>query len=752
MLILNTNTDGVILENLESRVLLSDGALIITSSILEPAFQEVADWYTRKGYPAEVVNTTHIANTYQGIDIQEQIRNCIRDYHDNKDIEYVLLGGDDSVVPDRNTTVNVSSYITFSMPTDLYYASLEGTWNDDGDWIHGEVEDNIQIKYDVVVARYPIREAEHVATMLTKVKAYEMVPPTQNWANRMLNVGVELWDHLGVGTHNNIYYYYNPSDAEVKTRTAYTDVQNYWDTSNAHFFFDSCSDWDLTFPGDYDLTPDNLVSVMGNGYQFMNVTTHGHIKGWLMESDLYFSSDFVENLTETVNMPIISTIACDTGAFDMAEPSLSEAFLRSDMTGTIAYLGCSRYGWGYEGAYLGPSINYSYQLYKEFLEGNKTILGDAFVASKEFFAIDSLQNGQYRWIQFGLNLQGDPLIQMYRNDPVAISPIYDNTINEGPQEIQISNITEGSRVCLWQGDNLYVVDQADSQGVFRYQIDPDIGVIQLTIVSIDAPVYVAEIIVDGVKWQLLDGSLTIYGTTNDDVFEFQPETTEYKITLNDTTWLFNLDTVQTINFDSLTGNDTVTLTGSSEIDIVTLEPGQVTLISKNYLVSIVNAEIINVFGGLGDLAYLYDSDGNDSFYGSPEYGSMIGNGFSNSVNGFDYVYAYASNGLDTVSLYDSDGDDTFCSTVGWSNLYGVDFYQHVTGFDETHVYATGGFDTAYFFDFSADYLFEEFPTYAHLINQDFANYIYDFDKIHSNITVRPSSGTLSFDLLDPDLL
>ena len=55
-----------VLENLEPRLLMASGAMIVTSEALAGAFQDVADWYTRKGHDAVVVTTESIASIIMG--------------------------------------------------------------------------------------------------------------------------------------------------------------------------------------------------------------------------------------------------------------------------------------------------------------------------------------------------------------------------------------------------------------------------------------------------------------------------------------------------------------------------------------------------------------------------------------------------------------------------------------------------------------------------------------------------------------
>jgi len=483
---------------LEPRLLMSGNVLIVTNAALSSAFQEVADWYTRKGYAAEVVTTESIYAEYAGRDNQEKIRTAIQDYHTNRGVEYVLLGGDDTVVPDRNTYVRVGGYTESSMPTDLYYSGLEGTWDSDGDSIFGEAgqDTDVDLTYDVILGRYPVRTVEHVETLLSKVIAYETTPAGGDWATSMLATGDKLWNTYAAGTYRGIEFDHTASDAEIKSY--YADdlyVAPYWDERQLDVLFDTKTSWDSETAGDYAMSPTNLIETMGSGYQFMHMATHGSYSLWGTESGGYFSSNSVNNLSSPVNASIVSTIACMTGGFDKAEHSLSEAFLRSPDSGTIIYLGSSRYGWGYASTALGPSFRYSYQFYKEFLANGHTLAGEAFAESKQAFQWSSTYDGATRWVQFGLNFQGDPLVQMYRTNPGQLFPTYDYAISEGSQQYVISDLPTGATVVLWQGDDVYETGTTDGNGEYATTIDPVNGLMKLTVIAQDYAVFTDDIVV-----------------------------------------------------------------------------------------------------------------------------------------------------------------------------------------------------------------------------------------------------------------
>ena len=96
-------------------------------------------------------------------------------------------------------------------------------------------------------------------------------------------------------------------------------------------------------------------------------------------------------------------------------------------------------------------------------------------------------------------------------------------------------------------------------------------------------------------------------------------------------------------------------------------------------------------GGGTDRAYLYDSTGNDTFFGTQTWGSLSGPGFYNYANGFARVEGWANKGgTDRAYLYDSAGDDLFFGRADYGRLSGTGFYNYVNGFGAVDIYGTAG--------------------------------------------------------------
>jgi len=98
---------------------------------------------------------------------------------------------------------------------------------------------------------------------------------------------------------------------------------------------------------------------------------------------------------------------------------------------------------------------------------------------------------------------------------------------------------------------------------------------------------------------------------------------------------------------------------------------------------------------------LTDSAGDDHFVGTPSSSNLkaADNSYANTVFSFAHVYASSSTGNDTATLYDSAGDDTFYGSRPFSYLAGTGFFNQVSNFFQVSAFSqAGGHDTANLFD------------------------------------------------------
>jgi hypothetical protein len=410
--------------------------LIITSAALSNSFQRLADHRRNlNGLTTKVITVEYIGANYSGIrpdggtDLQTQIRNCIASFVSSQGTVYVVLGGDINIIPDRDCYVACSGYTESAMPTDLYYGGLNGTWDENANGVYGEANysgslDEGDLAYDVIVGRIPVRTTAQADAYINKLIQYETGTMPSGFSRKLLLGGYQLWNSYtdssrptdSIGDGYSEFQQHTPvSDAEIWCRRCWRDKIHAFDANAIPLWvLDTVSSWDTTTPGDFTQSSANMVTVLNRGWNQFSFNTHGNTTIWGLESG-YFSTTSANLLTNTVTF--VYTMACLSGAFDTAEPSLSEAFLRNGGGGALVYLGCSRYGWGSPGSYRGgPSMDYENAYYDQLYNRRRTYAGQAFAEHKLSQISASAYDGAARWIQFGMNLQGDPLVPLFKPD------------------------------------------------------------------------------------------------------------------------------------------------------------------------------------------------------------------------------------------------------------------------------------------------------------------------------------------------
>lgn len=435
--------------------------LIVTSKELSPYFQPIAKWKKMKGVSSKVIAVEDIEANYAGATTPLKIKSCLYDLYQNNGLKYVLLGGDDTVVPKASCYVTAGGYTEKEMPTDLYFACFGGNFDWDGNQngVYGETTDNVDLSPSIYVARVPIRTSTDVTAFSTKLLAYEKSPLEGSWDNNLLMSGVLLWDN----------YSASQSDAEAKGDNLYDNfIKPYWAGSRKKFY-DTYTDFEGG--ADYELNKVNLQEQLSKGYNFFDMATHGSPNVWALESGRYYASDAVN--MKSKGFTIITTMACQTNQFDSPtyEPCLSEAFIRNSDNGVVAYLGCSRYGWGYANGSraLGPSLQYEAQFYKSLFSTsieNKNY-GAIVAAAKVAMISQCAYNGSHRWVQFGLNPIGDPEMPIYTSNPLMFSKATVKTEGNG---ITVNSAVDGCNICVMstadEGASYYSVQKNVREATF----------------------------------------------------------------------------------------------------------------------------------------------------------------------------------------------------------------------------------------------------------------------------------------------
>ena len=395
--------------------------LVITNESLKESFQQLADWKTVKGVPTEVVTVEEIYGNASHIDGPLVIKKYLRNrYQNSRRLRYVLLGGDDTVVPVRYCYGEVSEQPTNSLVTDLYYACLSGEydWDYNRNGVYGEPGDSVNLSIQLNISRLPIRTEQHIKGYVNKLLKYEghkaslkITDKAELEKNNFLMCGSRLRPLVG-------------SDVMIQALTS--SIDSIWNGDIV-----SLSNENIRKGEPYELTNDILDNQLQSGYRFMNMFSHGIQTGWELGNGEVYSTDMASNYKSNSHT-LISTIACHSNAFDSRyyyngesffnDPCLSEAFIRNPNNGVIAYLGASNEGLpGDRG--MGPSFDYDKTFYETLFSNCNSYNNFSKVVAVTknnrlgaVYGLDIISKNNL-WIHYCLNPVGDAEVPIFTDVP-----------------------------------------------------------------------------------------------------------------------------------------------------------------------------------------------------------------------------------------------------------------------------------------------------------------------------------------------
>lgn len=163
-------------------------AIITTSEIIQNSskLQNFIEWKNMNGYNVHLVSENEWGGG-SGDSAAENIRSWLKNNYLDLDLKYALLIGnphpESGNVPMKMTwpRKNAEEYTEtddfIQSPTDLYYADLNGNWDQDNDGYYGEGDDDlsgIDFNWDIYVGRIPFYGSFSVLdSILLKTMSYE---------------------------------------------------------------------------------------------------------------------------------------------------------------------------------------------------------------------------------------------------------------------------------------------------------------------------------------------------------------------------------------------------------------------------------------------------------------------------------------------------------------------------------------------------------------------------------------------------
>lgn len=370
--------------------------VVVTNTAIRDATTDytIRDLVSRRqaqGFTATIVTIDAILAGYTGTDNAQKLRNFIIDAYTNWETQYVLLGGDVSIIPMRKLYQTLEG--GEEIPSDLYYQCLDGTYNYDADNYWGESTDGIgggevDLLAEVSIGRASAETPEEMSNFVYKTLKYETDSEGSSYLHKALMCG-EL---LGFG---GVSEYATASMEEVRNGSSANGYTTVGFSSSAAMTTD-----DLYDTVGYEWPASEIVSII-NSNQFSIINHLGHAN---YNYVLKFYNSTADALTNT-NPLFLYSQGCIPGNFE--EDCIAEHLTTSTRSGLWGGVMNSRYGWGAGNSTDGPSQRFDRQFWDAYFAENKNFVG-AINADSHEDNINTISDDYTRWCMYETNLFGDP--------------------------------------------------------------------------------------------------------------------------------------------------------------------------------------------------------------------------------------------------------------------------------------------------------------------------------------------------------
>lgn len=439
--------------------------LIVCSAELESIFQDFADYKTSVGVLSVVRNMDWIlANYPQGVDPQETLRMFITDAYVKWGIEFILLAGDSQVIPARYALSHFI-YPPALLPSDLYYAALDGDWNGDGDEYFGESTyggadgDDVDLVAELFIGRIPVTDAASAELLIEKIITYSETPDL-NYVTEATFLGEVLFPaHWQRG---------DPIESITRNGADYceTVIDEYlpaWMTPRRLY-----ETYEL-YPGSEPELVQTVIDDLNDRAHFVHHVGHGFRynmsvgEGNFMIEDAMAMSNGFDHLIQTYAMN------CTSCAFDYT--CLGEAFLLAENGGGLTTIGSVREAFPQTAVYYQDS-------YWESVFADSSSIGESFTYSHNKYSHLAQIEGSHRWTQLAGVLFGDPSVELWIDNPDTLELALTETFTLSSDTLKVyvsheSSPLENAKVIAQKTGEDRAVGFTDAAGLLELPIHAD---------------------------------------------------------------------------------------------------------------------------------------------------------------------------------------------------------------------------------------------------------------------------------------
>ena len=432
--------------------------LVVTKQQWVEAFDEYVAFYQARGLRTRVVDLETILGTMSGQDDPEKLRNYIIQEYEDNGIMMVNLAGDVPDIPYRGFYCHVTSsspYEDNDIPADLYYAALDGTWNDNGNNRWGEIGED-DLLPEIGIGRMCFNNQSELDNMMHKAMTYQTEPVLGEF-QKVIMAGEHLYDNPMTNGSQYLELLIGTRDDNGYTTTGIPE--NYEFTR----LYEEEGNWNGTL----------LRNAINQGTQYVHHDGHAntsYVAGW-SNGDITNSNFSATNGVDH-NYTFFHTSGCICG--DFSSDCILERMTKI-ANFAVATFGNSRYGWFNEGQTEGPAIHLHRETedayYHDRIPYGGLALREGKIETAPWVnAPGQWEEGALRWNFYDLNMMGDVAVSPWHDEPFYPAVSYAGELLVGLASTNVSvsdgngNALKNFRCTLFHGDVLIGLAYTDEDG------------------------------------------------------------------------------------------------------------------------------------------------------------------------------------------------------------------------------------------------------------------------------------------------
>ncbi len=419
--------------------------VILAPDSLADIYQRLADYETRTGRTTVVRGLSTIrALDPRSNDMAQAVRSFLRSAYELWGIRWAILAGDHDAIPLRMVRVLLPA--AEEIPTDFYYADLDGTWDRNGNGIYGEVADSLDMIPDIAVGRLSAGSRAEATTLVNRALRYATGASASSVGQNLLLAEVLFPQNWIPGQLVSVD---GAQQAEsLLTRTpGCVATQRYYENHTK-------------YPGSVLFTKASAMSAIAQSAHVVAHYGHGS------RSQISFG-DAVITSAELAAIPSGDSTAlwiannCASAAVDF--DCVAERMVRSPNGGTLAYIGATRDAYPDNSAFLSQGI------VSRLFAPTPLPLGDALEGARALLLPQARSETLARWGFFETILLGVPSMKIWKCPPVPLSVTRPGTVPLGAGGFAVTVFqggapVESALVTAWKAGEEYRVGNTDASG------------------------------------------------------------------------------------------------------------------------------------------------------------------------------------------------------------------------------------------------------------------------------------------------